>query len=57
MDFISGAVISAFTSAGALTIAATQLKGLTGIKIDAEHFFEAIYQLVARCTGIRYKRH
>lgn len=57
MDFISGAVISAFTSAGALTIAATQLKGLTGIKIDAEHFFEAIYQLVARCTGIRYKHH
>ncbi|XP_022704630.1 sodium-independent sulfate anion transporter-like isoform X1 [Varroa jacobsoni] len=54
MDFISGAVISAFTSAGALTIAATQLKGLTGIKIDAEHFFEAIYQLVARCTGISW---
>lgn len=54
IEFISGAVISGFTSAGALTIAATQLKGLTGIKVEAEHFFEAIYQLFARSSGIRF---
>ncbi|XP_003740509.1 sodium-independent sulfate anion transporter [Galendromus occidentalis] len=54
IDFISGSVISAFTSAGALTIASTQLKGLTGIPINSEHLIDVLRQLVANSYKIKW---
>ncbi|XP_074038266.1 sodium-independent sulfate anion transporter [Leptinotarsa decemlineata] len=39
VDFVSSPVVSAFTSASAITIASTQVKGLLGLKFEAENFF------------------
>lgn len=40
MDFASTPVVAAFTSAGALTIASSQVKSLFGLKFQAEKFFD-----------------
>lgn len=42
VNFISGPVISGFTSAAAITIAVTQLKGLFGLKFHSEGFIPFI---------------
>lgn len=44
VEFISGPVISGFTSAAAITIASTQLKSLFGMKFEAEEFLDTMYQ-------------
>ncbi|XP_077490089.1 sodium-independent sulfate anion transporter-like isoform X7 [Amblyomma americanum] len=44
VEFISGPVISGFTSAAAITIASTQLKTLFGMKFEAEEFLDTMYQ-------------
>lgn len=41
VEFVSTPVVSAFTSAGAITIASSQIKNLFGLKYDAESFMEA----------------
>lgn len=38
VDFVSTPVVAAFTSAGALTIASSQIKNLLGLKFSAENF-------------------
>lgn len=40
VDFVSTPVVAGFTSAGALTIASSQVKSLFGIKFQAEKFFD-----------------
>ena len=42
LDFISHPVISAFTSASALTIASVQIKNLTGIKVGSTFLVNAV---------------
>ncbi|XP_071040168.1 sodium-independent sulfate anion transporter isoform X1 [Parasteatoda tepidariorum] len=43
MTFISSSVVTAFTSAAAITIATTQVSGIFGIKSDSEGFIEDVY--------------
>ena len=45
MDFISKPVTSAFTSATALIIIASQMKSLLGIKYAAKNFYDFIVSL------------
>lgn len=40
MDFVSLPVVSGFTSAAAITIASSQLKGLLGLKFSSENFID-----------------
>ncbi|XP_050298009.1 sodium-independent sulfate anion transporter-like [Anthonomus grandis grandis] len=40
IDFVSTPVVSAFTSAGAITIASSQIKNLFGLKYNAENFIQ-----------------
>lgn len=40
VDFVSTPVTAAFTSAGAMTIASSQIKSLFGMKFQAEKFFD-----------------
>lgn len=40
VDFVSTPVVAGFTSAGALTIASSQVKSLFGLKFQAENFFD-----------------
>ncbi|XP_037074773.1 LOW QUALITY PROTEIN: sodium-independent sulfate anion transporter-like [Pollicipes pollicipes] len=42
IDFMSGPVIAGFTSAAAITIAVSQLKGLFGIKVDGDGFIATL---------------
>lgn len=53
VEFISGPVISGFTSAAAITIASTQLKSLFGMRYKGEHFLEIIYQFFANLGTMR----
>uniref|UniRef100_T1JAD8 SLC26A/SulP transporter domain-containing protein n=1 Tax=Strigamia maritima TaxID=126957 RepID=T1JAD8_STRMM len=50
IDFISAPVISGFTSAAAIIIGATQLKGLLGVKIKANHFLGVMYEIAIHIT-------
>lgn len=50
IDFISVPVISGFSSAAALIISATQLKGLFGLKFEAENFVMVIYYVCKNIT-------
>jgi len=52
-NFISGPVISAFTSAVALTIIATQFKPLLGLSFPAEEFVESIIGIFERLDDIK----
>lgn len=45
MDFVSTPVVAAFTSAGALTIATSQVKNLLGLHFSAETFLSCWYQI------------
>ncbi|MGB3097856.1 MAG: sulfate permease [Solirubrobacterales bacterium] len=45
-DFLSGPVLTGFTAAAALVIIANQLPKLFGIEIDAESFFETLWEVV-----------
>ncbi|CAH3816007.1 unnamed protein product [Pieris brassicae] len=50
VDFVSTPVVSGFTSAAAVTIASSQIKGLLGLRFDAESFtstWRAVFQNVA----------
>lgn len=40
VEFVSTPVVAGFTSAGAMTIASSQVKNLIGLKFDAESFFD-----------------
>ena len=50
IDFISFPVISAFTSAAAVTIATTQLKSLLGLKNISNEFLHAIEGVIEKIT-------
>ncbi|KAH6943316.1 hypothetical protein HPB50_019454 [Hyalomma asiaticum] len=53
VEFISGPVISGFTSAAAITIASTQLKSLFGMKFEAEEFLDTMYQFFTHLHTMR----
>ncbi|XP_064478257.1 sodium-independent sulfate anion transporter-like isoform X2 [Ornithodoros turicata] len=53
VEFISGPVISGFTSAAAITIASTQLKTLFGMRYKAEHFLDIIYKFFTSFNTMR----
>lgn len=53
VEFISGPVISGFTSAAAITIASTQLKSLFGMKFEAEEFLDTMYQFFTHLYTMR----
>lgn len=44
IDFVSMPVISGYTSAAALIIASSQLKGLLGLKFEADQFAATVYK-------------
>jgi SulP family sulfate permease len=48
LNFISHPVLSAFTTASALIIAAGQLKYLLGYKVGGERIYETLYQTVVQ---------
>ncbi len=48
LNFISHPVLSAFTTASALIIAAGQLKYLLGYKVSGERIYETLYQTVVK---------
>lgn len=48
VTFISSSVVSAFTSAAAITIAVTQLPGLFGVSFKTKTFFEDLYHFFSR---------
>jgi len=50
IDFMSGPVIAGFTSAAAITIAVSQLKGLFGIKVDDDGFIAILRGLVQQIS-------
>ncbi|XP_065173234.1 sodium-independent sulfate anion transporter-like [Atheta coriaria] len=50
VDFVSAPVVSGFTSAGAITIAASQVKSMLGLKFRAESFIEVVYHVFANIT-------
>jgi sulfate permease, SulP family len=56
VDLLSHAVISGFTSAAALVIAASQLRALTGMEAEGGHTFVAevagLLGAIARCTPL-----
>ncbi|XP_063235375.1 sodium-independent sulfate anion transporter-like isoform X2 [Bacillus rossius redtenbacheri] len=53
MELVSVPVVSGFTSAAALIIASSQLKGLLGLRYSAESFVEAWRQLFLNISSIR----
>uniref|UniRef100_A0A023FSQ0 Putative sulfate/bicarbonate/oxalate exchanger sat-1 n=1 Tax=Amblyomma parvum TaxID=251391 RepID=A0A023FSQ0_AMBPA len=53
VEFISGPVISGFTSAAAITIASTQLKALFGMKFEAEEFLDTMYQFFTHLYTVK----
>lgn len=52
VNFLSHAVISAFTSAAAIIIGFSQLKGLLGISIEAENVFLVIWEVINKLTEV-----
>lgn len=48
LNFISHPVLSAFTTASALIIAAGQLKYILGYKVSGERIYETLYQTVVK---------
>lgn len=46
-DFLSGPVLTGFTAGAALIIIASQLPKLFGIEVDAENFFETVWQVLS----------
>lgn len=53
MEFVSLPVVSGFTSAAALTIASSQIKGLLGLKYNAETFIGTWKGLFEHITETR----
>ncbi|KAL1497196.1 hypothetical protein ABEB36_008193 [Hypothenemus hampei] len=53
VEFVSTPVVSAFTSAGAITIASSQIKNLFGLKYNAESFIEVWKQFFMNLTEIQ----
>lgn len=54
IDFISSPVISGFSSAAAIIICSTQMKGLLGIKIEDENVISVLTALVNQIQTIKY---
>ncbi|ODM96573.1 Sodium-independent sulfate anion transporter [Orchesella cincta] len=54
VNFISAPVNSAFTSAAAITICATQIKGLFGLKFAAEGFLPTVKGATAHITEVKF---
>ncbi|MFD1608622.1 SulP family inorganic anion transporter [Oceanobacillus luteolus] len=52
VNFLSHAVISAFTSAAAIIIGFSQLKGLLGISIEAENVLLVIWEVINKLTEV-----
>ncbi|XP_066250806.1 sodium-independent sulfate anion transporter-like isoform X1 [Euwallacea similis] len=52
VDFVSTPVVSAFTSAGAITIASSQIKNLFGLKYDAESFIDVWTKFFMHITEV-----
>ncbi|XP_037093581.1 sodium-independent sulfate anion transporter-like isoform X3 [Pollicipes pollicipes] len=48
IDFMSAPVVSGFTSAAAITIATSQLKGIFGIKVEGEGFINTFKELIEK---------
>ncbi|XP_042867178.1 sodium-independent sulfate anion transporter-like [Penaeus japonicus] len=55
ITFISKPVICGFTSAAAITIASSQLKGLFGLSYEAEGFIETCELLIENIAGTRWQ--
>lgn len=55
ITFISKPVITGFTSAAAITIASTQLKGLFGLQFSSEGFIDTFRQIVAHISEFRWQ--
>ncbi|KAF7278204.1 hypothetical protein GWI33_008698 [Rhynchophorus ferrugineus] len=53
VEFVSTPVVSAFTSAGAITIASSQVKNLFGLKFKAENFVEVWRKFFAHITEVK----
>lgn len=53
VDFVSAPVVSGFTSAAALIIASSQLKGLFGLKYNADSFISTWRQFFEHCHEMR----
>ncbi|CAG9767314.1 unnamed protein product [Ceutorhynchus assimilis] len=53
VDFVSTPVVSAFTSAGAITIACSQIKNLFGLKYNAESFIAVWKQFFWHIEEVR----
>jgi sodium-independent sulfate anion transporter 11 len=53
VNFISTPVISAFTSAAALTICSTQIKGLLGLSFKADGFRDVVFGTLEHYGDIR----
>ncbi|XP_068214134.1 sodium-independent sulfate anion transporter-like isoform X2 [Palaemon carinicauda] len=54
ITFISKPVISGFTSAAAITIASTQLKGLLGLKFSSEGLIDTFRKLIENIYDFRW---
>lgn len=54
INFISNPVNSGFTSAAALTICSTQIKGLLGLKFSAEGFLPTISGTIEHFAELRF---
>ncbi|KAF0297558.1 Sodium-independent sulfate anion transporter [Amphibalanus amphitrite] len=50
IDFMSGPVIAGFTSAAAITITVSQLKGIFGIQVDDDSFIGTIEELISKIS-------
>ncbi|XP_066949703.1 sodium-independent sulfate anion transporter-like isoform X7 [Macrobrachium rosenbergii] len=55
ITFISKPVISGFTSAAAITIASTQLKGIFGLKFSSEGIIETFQKLIEHMAEFRWQ--
>lgn len=53
VEFISGPVISGFTSAAAITIASTQLSALFGMGFKSDHFLDTVYLFFANIKAMK----
>ncbi|EEB12741.1 High affinity sulfate transporter, putative [Pediculus humanus corporis] len=53
VEFVSVPVTAGFSSAAALIIASSQIKGLLGISIDSENFFQTITEVVHNLSKTR----
>lgn len=54
INFVSSPVISGYTSAAAVVIASSQIKGILGLKFSSKNFLTTFYQLYKNIDTIKY---